>query len=85
MKNEENEFLTGKNEILRICERFYTEPYSSAPQDRQPLTKEYQPRHIRDRYHGGRPPSSDDSFDSPTVIPPSALDKPRIMKRYYRR
>ena len=37
------------------------------------------------RYHGGRRPSSDDSFHSPTVIPPSALDKPSIMKRYHRR
>ena len=31
----------------------------------------------RDRYHGGRQPSNDDSFHSPTVIPPSALDKPQ--------
>ena len=37
------------------------------------------------RYHGGLRPSSDDSFHSPTVIPPSALDKPSIMKRYHRR
>ena len=37
------------------------------------------------RYHGGRRPSSDDSFHSPTVIPRSALDKPSIMKRYHRR
>ena len=37
------------------------------------------------RYHGGRRPSSDDSLRSSTVIPPSALDKPSIMKRYYRR
>ena len=29
------------------------------------------------RYHGGRRPSSDDSLHSPTVIPPSALDKPQ--------
>ena len=29
----------------------------------------------RGRYHTGRRPSSDDSFDSQTVIPPSALDK----------
>ena len=29
----------------------------------------------RGRYHGGRRPSSDDSLHSPTVIPPSALDK----------
>ena len=37
------------------------------------------------RYHGGRRPSSDDSFHSLTVIPPSALDKPSITKRYHRR
>ena len=37
------------------------------------------------RYHGGRRPSSDDSFHSPTIIPPSALDKPSIMKRYHHR
>ena len=40
---------------------------------------------IRGRYHGGRRPSSDGSFHGPTVIPPSALDKPSIMKRYHRR
>ena len=40
---------------------------------------------IRGRYHGGRRPSSDDSFHSPAVILPSALDKPSIMKRYHRR
>ena len=40
---------------------------------------------IRGRYHGGRRQSSDDSFHSPTVIPPSALDKPSIMKRYHSR
>ena len=39
----------------------------------------------RGRYYGGRRPSSDDSLHSPTVIPPSALDKPSIMKRYHRR
>ena len=31
-------------------------------------------------YHGGRQPSSDDSFHSLTVIPSSALDKPIITK-----
>ena len=36
------------------------------------------------RYDGGRRPSNDDSFHSPTVIPPSALDKPSIMKRHHR-
>ena len=39
----------------------------------------------RGRYHGGRRPSSDDSLHSPTVIPPLALDKPSIMKRYHHR
>ena len=39
----------------------------------------------RGRCHGGRQPSNDNSFHSPTVIPPSALDKPSIMKRYHRR
>ena len=38
----------------------------------------------RGRCHGGRRLSSDDSFLSPSVIPPSALDKPSIMKRYHR-
>ena len=37
------------------------------------------------RYHGGRRPSSDDTFHSPTVFPPSALDKPSTMKRYHSR
>ena len=36
-------------------------------------------------YHGGRRSSSDDSLHSPTVVPPSALDKPSIMKCYHRR
>ena len=36
-------------------------------------------------YNGGRRPSSDDSSHSPTAIPPSALDKPSILKRYHRR
>ena len=37
------------------------------------------------RCHGGRRPSSNDTFHSPTVIPPSALDKPSITKRSLRR
>ena len=36
-------------------------------------------------YTRDRRPSCDDSFHSPTVIPPSALDKPSITKRYHRR
>ena len=37
------------------------------------------------RYHGGRRLSGDDSLHSPTVMPPSALHKPSIMKDYHRR
>ena len=37
------------------------------------------------QYHGGQRPSSDDSFPSPAAIPPSAFDKPSIMKRYHHR
>ena len=43
------------------------------------------PRCTWGRYHGRRRLSSDDNFHSPTVIPPSALDKPSIMKRCHRR
>ena len=41
--------------------------------------------HAWGQYHGGRRPSSDDSFHCPTVIPPSALDKPSIIKRCHHR
>ena len=37
-----------------------------------------------DGYHGSRRPSSDDRRHNPTFIPPSALDKPRIMHHYHR-
>ena len=47
-------------------------------------SQDQQPR-PRGRYHGGRRPSSDDSFHSPSVIPPWALVKSSIMKRYHRR
>ena len=50
-----------------------------------PVSPECCESQTRGRYHGGRRPSSDDSFHSPTVIPPPALDKPSIVKRYYRR
>ena len=36
----------------------------------------YQELDTWSRYRGGRRPSSDNSLHSPTVIPPSALDKP---------
>ena len=39
----------------------------------------------RGRYLGGRRPSSDDSFHTPTDILPLALDKPSITKRYHHR
>ena len=38
--------------------------------------------HNWDRYHGGWRPSSDVSFHRTTVILPSALDKPSIMKHH---
>ena len=39
MKNEENKTQTDRNEILKICTRFYTELYSSTPQDQHPSLK----------------------------------------------
>ena len=47
MKNEENKIQTDRNEILKICTRFYTELYSSTPQRPTPPAKNYQPRLIR--------------------------------------
>ena len=38
-KNEENKIQTDRNEILKICTRFYTELYSSTPQDQHPSLK----------------------------------------------
>ena len=37
------------------------------------------------QYHGDQRPSCDDSYHSQTVIPPSTLNKPSIMKHYHRR
>ena len=37
------------------------------------------PPDIWGQYHGGQQPSSD---NSPSIIPPSALDKPSIMKHF---
>ena len=37
----------------------------------------------RGRYHGGQRRSSDNSFHSPTIVPPLAHDKPSIMKHYH--
>ena len=39
MKNEENKIQTDRNDILKICTRFYTELYSSTPQDQHPSPK----------------------------------------------
>ena len=52
------------------------------------LAKHFRKRHSQNAatcgwYHGGRRLSSDDSLPSPTVTPPSALDKPSITKRYH--
>ena len=58
-------------------------PVASGIRARDPLSR-WTPFFVETRgwYHGGPRPSSDNSFHGPTVIPPSALDKPRIMKRY---
>ena len=42
-----NEMLTHRNEVLKICARFYTELYSSTLPRPTPLTKEYQIRNIK--------------------------------------
>ena len=39
MQNEENKIQTERNEILKICTLFYTELYSSTPQDQHPKLK----------------------------------------------
>ena len=39
MNNEENEVQTDRNEILKVCARFYTELYSSTLQDQHPSLK----------------------------------------------
>ena len=39
IKNEETKIQTDRNEILKICTRFYTELYSSAPKDQHPSLK----------------------------------------------
>ena len=36
MKNDENKIQTDRNEILKIFTRFYTELYSSIPEDQHP-------------------------------------------------
>ena len=39
IKIEENEVQTDRNEILKICARFYIELYSSTLQDQHPSLK----------------------------------------------
>ena len=43
MKNEENKIQTDRKEILKISTRFYTELYSSTPQDQHPPLKMINP------------------------------------------
>ena len=86
------------NRYCRLRHHMYTKLHighcALCPCDISPMTIEHLlqdcPTHqtlrteTRGRYHGGRRPSTDDSFHSLTVIPPSALDKPSIMRRYHR-
>ena len=58
---------------------------TSCPERQTPVRVATKVLYFWGRYHGGRRPSSDDSFHSPAVIPPSALDKPSITKRYHPR
>ena len=43
MKNEKNEVQTDRNEILKICARFYTEVYRSTLQNQHPSLKNTSP------------------------------------------
>ena len=43
MKNEENEVQIDRNEILKVCARFYTELYSSTLQGQHPSLKNTNP------------------------------------------
>ena len=65
-----------------LCQEYTWSRESLNTQGQQSTTVKQQ---TRGRYYGGRRQSSNNSFHSPTVIPPSALDKPSIMKRYHRR
>ena len=65
------------SDVCRATEDTYTKPKHR--REAWPCTGTF----IRSRYHGGRQPSSGNNFHSPTVIPPSALDKSSIMKRYH--
>ena len=83
-KTQSNDFCHAQNLRSIFCERV-SKDFSNC------FCKYGQTKHTKQiqqtwgRYHGGRRPSSDDSLHSPTVIPPSALDKPSIMKRNHRR
>ena len=76
---------------LRLPTTFHFPPHwhkvsgLAPPLSNFPVHAQRRPVEVRGRYHGGRRPPRDDSLHSPTVIPPSALDKPSIMKCYHRR
>ena len=73
----------GKGELRPICSVDHDRQRDGAGNQTEYFPTAFS--QARGWYHGGRRPSSDDSFHSPTVIPPSALNKPSIMKRYNRR
>ena len=79
-------FLSGRQPSVRVPWRGADLKDATSPQSATAFAEEMERTllYIRGRYHWGRRPSSDDSFHSPTIIPPSALDKPSIMKRYHR-
>ena len=64
MKNEENKIQTDRNEILKICTRFYTELYGSKPQDQHPSLKITNP----------------DSSEIPPILTSKVKKTPKEMK-----
>ena len=64
------------------CRTYVTNHKLSTQKKAMTCDLSWLPFEIWGRYHGGWRPSSD---DSPATIPPSALNKPSITKRYHRR
>ena len=46
-KKSENKVQKDRNEILKVCTRFYTEVYRFYTPRPTPITKEYQPKHVK--------------------------------------
>ena len=64
MKNEENEVHTDRNEIMKVCARFYTELCSSTLQDQHSSLKITNP----------------DSSEAPPIMTSEVKNTPKEMK-----